>query len=352
MFTSQVCGHICVDLVPELAEEPTLVPGRLVSTGPLELRLGGSVANTGGDLVALGAPTRLVAEVGDDELGLTLRRLLDALPGDGVHPDGHDVLVVGGGTTSYSVVLQVPGRDRSFWHHVGVNEQVDGSRVEPARADLLHLGYPQVLPAMLVDGGAPLLALMRRAREADVTTSLDFCVLAPGSPAAAVDWPALLAGLLPWVDVLSPSTDDLSASLGRPAATDAEGLLAAADELVGLGVAVAMVTGGAAGLALRVADADRLQAGRVTRAVAAGWAGYRAWLPPAPGPVRTTLGAGDAATAGLLYGLLAGLPPERALEVAVVAAARMVRGDGGLAPFGDGSGYTTSGWPGLDAPVT
>lgn len=343
MFTSQVCGHICVDLVPELVAEPTLVPGSLVGTGPLELRLGGSVANTGGDLVALGAPTRLVAEVGDDDLGLTLRRLLAALPGTGVHPDGHDVLVVAGGTTSYSLVLQVPGRDRTFWHHVGVNDQVDGSRVDPARADLLHLGYPQVLPAMLVDGGAPLLRLMRRAREADVTTSLDFCVVAPGSPAAAFDWPALLTRLLPWVDVVSPSADDLAASTGRAAPDDAEGLLAAADELVGLGAAVAMVTGGAAGLALRVADADRLRAGRVTRAVADGWAGYRAWLPPAPGPVRTTLGAGDAATAGLLYGLLAGLAPDRALEVAVTAAARMVRGDGRLEPFGDGSGYLLAG---------
>jgi sugar/nucleoside kinase (ribokinase family) len=339
MFTSQVCGHICVDLVPELEGEPTLAPGTLVSTGLLELRLGGSVANTGGDLIALGAPTRLVAEVGDDDLGLTLRRLLAALPGDGRHPDGHDVLVVDGGTTSYSLVLQVPGRDRAFWHHVGVNEQVDGSRVDPARADLLHLGYPQVLPAMLADGGAPLQRLMRRAREADVTTSLDLCVVAPGSPAAAVDWPALLAGLLPWVDVVSPSADDLSASTGRPVQADQAGLLAAADHLVGLGAAVAMVTGGPGGLALRVADAGRLRASRVTRAVADAWAGYRGWLPPLRVPVRTTLGAGDAATAGLLYGLLAGMPPDRALEVAVTAAARMVRGDGGLAPFGDGAGY-------------
>lgn len=334
MFTSQVCGHICVDLVPGLDGEPTLTPGALVGAGPLEFRLGGSVANTGGDLIALGAPTRLVAVVGDDELGVTLRRLLTSRYG----PD-HDVLLVEGGTTSYSLVVQPPGRDRTFWHHVGVNEGVDGSRVDPGRADLLHLGYPQVLPAMLVDGGAPLLRLMRRAREADVTTSLDFCVVDPASPAAAVDWPRLITDLLPWVDVVSPSSDDLAASTGRPVPADRDGLLAAADELVGLGAAVAMVTGGAGGLALRVADAERLGTSRVLRAVADRWAGHRSWAPPLPVPVVTTLGAGDAATAGLLYGLLAGLDPDRTREVALSAAARMVRGDGYLAPFGDGSGY-------------
>jgi sugar/nucleoside kinase (ribokinase family) len=334
MFTSQVCGHICVDLIPRLVGEPDLTPGALTGTGPLQVQLGGSVANTGGDLIALGAPVRLLAEVGDDTLGGTLRALLETRYGR-----QHEVAVTIGGTTSYSLVIQAPGRDRTFWHHVGVNAAVDGSRVDPSRADLLHLGYPQVLPAMLANSGAPLIDLMQRARQADVTTSIDFCVLDPHSPAADLDWSRLLTDLLPWVDVISPSSDDLTASTGRPVAPTPEGLLAAADELVGLGAAVAMVTGGEAGLVLRAAAAGRLRASRVLRPVAGRWAGFSGWLPPVPVPVTSTVGAGDAATAGLLFGLLAGLDPDRTMQLAVAAAARMVRGDGALVPYADGSHY-------------
>ena len=334
MFTSQVCGHICVDLIPALDGEPDLTPGRLTGAGPLSFRLGGSVANTGGDLIALGAPVTLVAEVGDDVLGASLHRVLVDRDGP-----GHQVIVVPGGSTSYSLVIQVPGRDRTFWHHVGVNQGVDGSRVDPGRADLLHLGYPQVLPAMLADGGAPLVDLIRRARAADVTTSLDFCVLDPASPAARFDWARLLTELLPWTDVFSPSSDDRAACTGRPVQAGRDGLLGAAAGLVAGGAAVAMVPGGAGGLAVRVAGAERLRASRVLRPVADDWAGFSIWLPALPVPVLATVGAGDAATAGLLYGLLAGLGPEQAATLAVAAAARLVRGDDRLVPYGDGSAY-------------
>ena len=38
--------------------------------------------------------------------------------------------------------------------------------------------------------------------------------------------------------------------------------------------------------------------------------------------VRTTVGAGDAATAGLLFGLLSGYDPERSLDLAMRTAGR------------------------------
>ena len=38
--------------------------------------------------------------------------------------------------------------------------------------------------------------------------------------------------------------------------------------------------------------------------------------------VRTTVGVGDAATAGLLFGLLSGVDPERALDLAMRTAGR------------------------------
>ena len=51
---------------------------------------------------------------------------------------------------------------------------------------------------------------------------------------------------------------------------------------------------------------------------------------PPPGEVRTTLAAGDAATAGLLRGLLGGLDPRATLDLAARTAAARVAG----APLG------------------
>ena len=50
------------------------------------------------------------------------------------------------------------------------------------------------------------------------------------------------------------------------------------------------------------------------------------FIAPPAGVVRTTLGAGDAATAGLLYGLLEGLEPRATLELAARTAAARVSG--------------------------
>src|SRR5512135_3391605 len=109
-----VAGHLCVDLVPALSSVPHTTPGQLVEIGPLRMRPGGCVANTGGVLVGLGVPVTAVADIGDDELGATLLRMLAA---EGI--DTARIRTVGHSSTSYTIALQPPGRDRVFWHHVG-----------------------------------------------------------------------------------------------------------------------------------------------------------------------------------------------------------------------------------------
>jgi sugar/nucleoside kinase (ribokinase family) len=231
-----------------------------------------------------------------------------------------------GRSTSYSIVLQPPGRDRSFWHHVGANAAFDGSAIELDGADLLHVGYPSLLPALMASDADPLVALLTRARTAGITTSLDLAVLDPDSPAVALDWPRLLARILPLVDVMTPSADDVRTALR----IEPEGLAQTADRLVGLGAAVVMVTGGPDGLALRTADAGRLEdAGAMfeDEQRRRAWAGCVDFTPAPKVEVRTTLGAGDAATAGLLYGVLAGLDPGSSLRLAAETAAARVAGD-------------------------
>src|SRR5690348_2717080 len=121
MRSALVAGHVCVDLVPGLSHVPQVRPGELAEVGPLAVRAGGCVANTGGDLAALGAPVQVVGDAGDDELGALLVGLLAAR---GVRTG--QLRRVPGRSTSYSLVLQPPGRDRSFWHHVGANAGFDG----------------------------------------------------------------------------------------------------------------------------------------------------------------------------------------------------------------------------------
>src|SRR5205823_1161954 len=116
------------------------------------------------------------------------------------------------------LVLEPPGIDRSFWHHVGANAECDGTAFELTGVELLHVGYPSLLPAMTADGGEPLVALFARARAAGITTSLDLAVVDPASPAARLDWSALLRRVLPLVDVLSPSVADVRTTFRGPGA--------------------------------------------------------------------------------------------------------------------------------------
>jgi hypothetical protein len=116
MWRATVAGHICADLRPKLGGDERIVPGAIVEVGPLDIRPGGSVANTGGDLAALGAHVLLVADLGHDELGSTVARALLT-----VGADCRGIRQVAGLTTSYSWVPMPPStgpecsRTRSIW---------------------------------------------------------------------------------------------------------------------------------------------------------------------------------------------------------------------------------------------
>ena len=332
MFAAVVAGHICVDLIPQLSGPANLTPGTLLDVGPLTLLPGGCVANTGGDLLALGAPARLAADVGDDDLGQLLRHLL---AGRGVSTAG--LRVIPGNTTSYSVVVEAPGHDRVFWHHVGANAHFDGAGLDLTRAQLLHLGYPSLLPAVVANGGAGLQELLERARAARLTTSLDLAVVDRGGDSGRHDWSAILERTLPLTDVFSPSVDDIASALGRTVATSPEALRTLAAGLVAAGAAVVALTAGPDGLLLRSARAERLRAGgAVLAGLADEWAERELWVPTLPARVVRTTGAGDAATAGLLYGLLAGLTAEDSVMAAAGAAALKLSGRDPLPAYEDG----------------
>jgi len=313
-----VAGHLCVDLTPELPAGIGLDPGHLIEVGPLRMSIGGAVGNIGRELHRLGLPVLLSATVGDDALAGYVRTTLTEL---GEPTDG--IVTAAGTSTSYSLVLEPPETDRTFWHSVGANATFDGTGVDLSAIDLLALGYPPLLPALLRDGGVPLRDLLRRAQDAGVTTVLDLCVVDPQASVGALNWADLLDTWLPFVDVFCPSIDDLQSALRTN--EPVEQLL---DRVIDSGAAVAVLTAGSDGMFIRTAPGERFaHAGRALAGAAYTWANQSLIMPPVwrTAPV-TTNGAGDAATAGLLFGIAHGFGLEAAAAWAAACAGVIVSG--------------------------
>jgi sugar/nucleoside kinase (ribokinase family) len=317
-----VAGHICVDVIPALRFRPETMPGSLSEIGPLALVPGGCVANTASTLAFLGESVRIAADVGDDELGRILRAGLEDM-----RLDPSKLQIVPSLGTSYSIVIEPEGSDRSIWHHVGANAHFDGTALDLADAAVLHLGYAPLLPALLDAQGTALSALLERARQHGATTSVDLSVVDRRSPLHHFDWRSFLRRVLPYVDVLSPSADDLGSMLGTGSVRSVAELHVLASTLVDWGAAVAVITAGDEGLVLQTARKERLEkAGAVLSRHADAWADASVWVPAPRVTVKSTTGAGDAASAGLLHALLRGQHPRTAANTAARVAAAKVGG--------------------------
>jgi len=318
-----VAGHICLDVIPALNEAPDLRPGGLVVVGPPALSTGGAVGNVGLALHRLGVPVRLMGKIGDDLFG---RAVLDVLRAhDPRLADG--MLVVPGETTSYSIVVNPPGVDRTFLHCPGANETFGAADVPLDRlagARILHFGYPPLMRRLYADGGAELHALLAAVRGCGLVTSLDLCAPDPHSEAGRVDWAALLATALPAVDVFAPSLDELSFMLGprRHVPRRLGGLRRLADRVLAMGPAVVALKLGDQGLYIRTSG-DGAALVRLCGRLALDRAAWRDREVLAPcfraARVAGTTGSGDCTIAGLLAALLRGEDP-----VAVATSANAV----------------------------
>lgn len=318
-----VAGHLCLDITPLSAEGVRIDPGSLIEVGPLAITLGGSVANTGGALANLGAEVVPYATVGDDELGGVLLNKLAtegfSTPHLSVSPDL---------STSYSVVIEQSGTDRTHWHHTGANADFDGSAVSTANHTLLHVGYPPLLPGLLDNHGQKLHDLFARARGEGLTTSVDLAVVDPHSGVGGLDWDSILSSIFAQSDIATPSLDDLTSALGIQDDYSPELVDHLADRLLADGVAVVAISSGKHGLRLRTSSQERLRnGGAVLAPLADTWADCALTLPAlaVERPV-TTNGAGDACTAGLLFGLSRGASPEHSAALAVTCSAVAIGG--------------------------
>ncbi|MEV0148937.1 MULTISPECIES: sugar kinase [unclassified Nonomuraea] len=269
--------------------------GPLRLGGSLELSMAGAEANVAIGLARLGHAARWAGAVGDDELGrLVLRTLraegvnVDTARTDPDHPTG--------------LLIQerrVATITRVHYYRAGSA----GSRLTPADASAALADRPRMLhvtgitPALGAGAAATVAHAVRQARELGVRVCLDVNHRARLWDRETAS--RALADLLPYVDVLVASADEL------PLVT--EGGTAA---LLAAGIGEVVVKHGAAGAEAWAADGGHATSGAV--------------------PVRAvnTVGAGDAFVAGYLSGLLDDLPLGERLRRGVTVGAFAVASDG------------------------
>jgi sugar/nucleoside kinase (ribokinase family) len=346
-----VAGHICLDVIPEIGGPPDVQPGGLVVIGPSSVSTGGPVGNVGIALHRLGVPVRLIAKLGDDMFGrelLSILRARDTLLAD-------SMIVVPGETTSYSVIINPPGIDRTVLHCAGANStfgfaDVPLDHLEGAR--ILHFGYPPIMRRLYSDGGTELSRLFTAAHDRGLVVSLDTCVPDPESAARRVDWGAFLARVLPAVDVFAPSADELRTMLRMPSegSIDLGGVRALAEHALALGCAVFALKLGEQGLYLRTArggEAFHRLCGHL--ALEAGeWCGREVLAPCFRARrVAGTTGSGDSTIAGLLTALLRREDPVTAATSACAVGACSVEepdASSGVPPWPDVAARVARGW--------
>jgi sugar/nucleoside kinase (ribokinase family) len=369
-----VAGHICLDIIPSFDHlqpgqfEQLFKPGHLVTTGKAVFSTGGSVSNTGLALHLLGITTRLVAKVGDDAFAPVVRSLVNRF---GPHL-ADDITSDPAVATAYTVIINPPGTDRIFLHCPGANDDFGADDVRYELLDqvsLFHFGYPPIMRRMHIDAGSQLVEVLRRAKLTGVTTSLDLTFPDPSSSGGKADWPAIFRRALPHVDVFVPSFEELLFTLRRylyeELAQDysprgdtggdvlkratPELLTSLSDELLSMGVKVALIKLGERGLYLRTASGEALRnMGRAAPADPQAWANIELWAPCFEVHVAGTTGSGDATIAGFLAALLRDFDPIRAVNTAVaVGACNVEAADalGGLCSWEATQARMQTAWP-------
>jgi sugar/nucleoside kinase (ribokinase family) len=275
-----VCGSCVVDvLVHPFPLETPVGGGKLIKTDPIEVTTGGIVSNAGVALARLGMKAAAFSYVGDDQWSSVIRERYDR---EGINTAGLQTHATA--ATSTTAVLIDPSGERSFAHCVGapkfMTKQTFLDNLDLfSRSRMMLLGYYSLMPNLESD----LPEIFSAIRARGCMTALD-CAGEGGGMQP-------LDRILPHLDIYVPSraeaTHQTSESdpqriIQRYRACGAPGVL---------GVKL-----GAEGALLSLKDGEFHEIRQVDP----------------PGELVDTTGAGDCFYAGLLAGLLRGMPVEQA----------------------------------------
>lgn len=327
MAKAVVAGHICLDIIPEFPAGTRdlgslLIPGSLTEVGAATVATGGAVSNTGQALHRLGEDVVLIAKIGDDEFGQTVKRLLDQA-GSGL-ADG--LIVDADSSTSYSLVINPPGIDRVFLHSSGANhtfcaDDIDESKLEGSV--LFHFGYPPLMRSIYQHNGAELKKIFERMQRRGMATSMDMTFVDPASESGKVDWLAFLSHVLPSTSIFLPSLDEILFMVDRKKycqlaaefgdriiqGVDAPLVEKTAQRLIDLGAPVVVIKLGEHGLYLRTAAA--------VPGKDSSWSNISRYESRFAVKQAGTTGAGDCAIAGFLSAYMNGASAEEAIVMSV-----------------------------------
>lgn len=344
-FDVMVAGHLCLDIIPQFPHggaatlEEILSPGKLVEIGEATISTGGAVSNTGISLRKLGNQVCFCAQIGDDAFG---RLILEVLSDTG---STEGIRTVAGQASSYTVVIAPPHIDRMFLHNPGTNNEFGPEDLQPeliAQSRIFHFGYPPIMRRVYENDGEGLEKVLRIAKEAGATTSLDMALPDPASPSGKAPWPAILERTLPLVDVFLPSFEEvyymlepkafleMRKSQGRKELIDLRGTEEVgrmAGRLLGMGCTMVGLKLGKHGFYFRSRSREAVETmGAARPDDARPWADRELWCPAFCAPkLASATGSGDAAIAGFLSALLNGMGPEKTLKCAVCVAWQNLR---------------------------
>lgn len=337
-----VAGHICVDITPVFPGNygienvgQILQLGGLLHMNGVDVHTGGSVANTGLAMKILGNDVSLIGKIGEDAFG---KIVLDML---GKYQAEKDMIVSAQSSTSYSVVLAIPGIDRIFLHDPGANdtfgaEELDWQMV--AKAELFHFGYPPLMRNMYQNDGRELAAMLQRVKELGTAVSLDMAAVDPASEAGKARWKEILKAVLPYVDFFVPSAEELCAMLDRQlyqewsrkaAGRDTTEILSMEDlhylstEALEYGAKAVLIKCGSLGMYFRTAKAERMkELCTDLNLKPEEWAmkeGFEKSFKPEA--VLSGTGAGDTSIAAFLTSVMQGESLEEAVQMAAATGA-------------------------------
>jgi ribokinase len=279
-----VLGSLNMDISVTVPRLPG--PGATVLGSAARFTPGGKGANQAVAAARLGAATRMVGCVGDDEFG---RQLLAALRAEGVSADG--VRVVAGVPTGLAMIAVDGAGENLITVAPGANREVGPQDVAQAGAS-----PRDVLVVSAEIPGPAITSALAQAHGARCVLNL---APAPETPAEAAALVA--AGELDWLVV---NESEAAAVLGRPVTGLADAGQAAA-ELVAAGPRHAVVTAGAYGAALAGPEGAHTIPGFRVDAV-------------------DTVGAGDTFVGALAAAVAAGVPAAQAVRAATAAGAAAV----------------------------
>ena len=330
-----VAGHLCLDITPKFPAGERLnisdvfSPGKLTNVEEAVLSTGGPVSNTGLAMARLDVDVVLNGKVGKDTFGNVIRQLVG-------EERAAALKTVCDQSTSYTIVLALPGIDRFVLHNPATNDTFGADDIDYELAKqcvLFHFGYPPLMKRMFENNGIELVEMYKRIKDLGVTASLDMAMPDPASGSGQADWQIILEKTLPYVDIFVPSIEEIAFMLDRDLfekrkaqakredpvlVYESKDCADISSKLLSLGAKIIAIKCGIRGVYLRTGNAEQIGAvGAACPKDANGWANREIWAGSFKAEnFASALGAGDATIAGFLCGFIRGFSPEDTLQIA------------------------------------